>query len=83
MRATKMVRVLIGGPMKYHLLSAAILVGAVAMCAAGSMAGGSVLVLAGGGLELWFWARVLRLGHRQTGAATENALLSGSQNVRR
>jgi hypothetical protein len=50
--------------MKYHLPSAAILIMAIAMYGAGSMAGGSVLLLAGGGLELWFWARVLRLGRR-------------------
>jgi hypothetical protein len=51
--------------MKYHLLSVAILIVAMGMYSAGSMAGASLLLLGGGGLELWFWARVLRLGRRQ------------------
>ena len=58
--------------MKYHLLSAAILVAAIAMYGEGSMAGGSVLLLAGGALELWFWARVLRVGHRHSSLPNES-----------
>jgi len=58
--------------MKHHLLSAAILIAAVVMYSAGSVAGGSVLVFAGGGLELWFWARLLRLGHRHLDPSNES-----------
>jgi hypothetical protein len=46
--------------MKRHLLTAAILLMAVAMYAWGMGGGGFVLFVAGGAFELWFWVRALR-----------------------
>jgi hypothetical protein len=48
--------------MNRHIGTAAILVAAIALYGAGSTAGGSILLFAGVAVELWFWARVLRLG---------------------
>ena len=46
--------------MKYHLLTVAILLCAIALYAIGMSGGGSLLLLVGAGLELWFWVRAMR-----------------------
>ena len=46
--------------MKHRLLTLFILVGAVALYALGMSQGASALLFIGGGLELWFWVRVMR-----------------------
>ncbi len=45
--------------MTYHLVTAAILLAALALYAVGMGGGGSLLLLVGLVLELWFWARAL------------------------
>jgi hypothetical protein len=45
--------------MKYHLLTVAILLAALALYAIG-MSGGGSLLLVGAAFELWFWVRALR-----------------------
>ncbi len=50
--------------MKRHLLTAAILVGALALDVIGMSGGCSVLLLAGAALELPFWVRAMQ-GRRQ------------------
>jgi len=45
--------------MKYHLISALLLVAAVGLETLG-FAGGVVLLAAGVGCEIWFWMRVVR-----------------------
>lgn len=45
--------------MKRHLITAVILLAAVAMYALGMSGGGLALLLAGGAFELWFWVRAL------------------------
>jgi hypothetical protein len=52
--------------MKYHILTVAILLCALALYAVGMSGGGSVLLLMGAGLELWSWVRVI---HRRQHAA--------------
>lgn len=49
-----------GGPMKYHLLTAAILLAALGLYALGMTSGGLVAFLMGAALELWFWVRVIK-----------------------
>jgi len=53
-------------PMKYHLLTGAILLLALALYASGMSGGGSLLFVLGAALEGWFWVRVIRRG-RDTG----------------
>jgi len=48
-----------GGAMKYHLISALLLVAAVLLETLG-FGGGIVLLAAGVGCEIWFWMRVVR-----------------------
>jgi hypothetical protein len=48
--------------MTRHLITAAILLAAVAMYALGMSGGGFALLLAGGAFELWFWIRAFRVG---------------------
>jgi|SRR5450432_3394029 len=52
-------RVSFGGPMKYHLLTAAVLSAALALYVVGMSGGGSLLLLLSAALELWFWIRAL------------------------
>ena len=56
--------------MKHHLITAAILLAAVALYAVG-LTGGTVLAfVAGASFELWFWVRMFRRGaptHRRRG----------------
>jgi hypothetical protein len=54
--------------MKYHLLTVAILLFALALYAMGMNGGGSLLFLVGAALELWFWVRVMR-GRRHVAPA--------------
>jgi hypothetical protein len=44
--------------MQRHLLSAAILIGALVLYGAGMVGGASVLFAAGFACEFWFWARM-------------------------
>ena len=46
--------------MKYHLLTATILVAALALYAVGMTKGGFAVFLVGVALELWFWVRIIR-----------------------
>ena len=46
--------------MKYHLLTAALLMLALALYAIGATAGSTFVLLLGGTLELVFWVRLLR-----------------------
>jgi len=46
--------------MKYHLISALLLVAAVVLETLGFGSGGVVLLAAGVGCEIWFWMRVVR-----------------------
>ncbi len=48
--------------MKHHLLTAALLLAALALYSFGISSGGSLLLAAGAACELWFWFRVLRRG---------------------
>ena len=52
--------------MKYHLISVAFLAGAIALYAAGSVGGGSALLIVGGVLEAVFWVRTLRRRPQRT-----------------
>jgi len=45
--------------MKYHLVTAVLLLAAVALYLVGLSGVGTVAFIAGAALELWFWARVL------------------------
>ena len=45
--------------MKYHLISAALLIAAFALETLG-FAGATVLLAAGVGCEVWFWMRIVR-----------------------
>ena len=45
--------------MKYHLISALLLIAAVVLETLG-FGGGAVLLAAGVGCEIWFWMRVVR-----------------------
>ena len=49
-----------GVPMRHHVFTVAILLAALGFYAAGMSGGGMVLLLLGGGLELWFWVRAMR-----------------------
>ncbi len=53
--------------MKYHLISAAILVAALGLYALGLGRGTLALLIAGGALELWFWIRVIRTSNARSG----------------
>jgi hypothetical protein len=46
--------------MRYHLLTAAILAGALALYVVGMSGGGSLLLLVGAALEVSFWVRAMR-----------------------
>lgn len=46
--------------MRHPVFTAAILIAALGCYSVGLAKGGIVLLLLGGGLELWFWARALR-----------------------
>ena len=46
--------------MKYHLISALLLVAAVTLESLGVFGGGAVLLAVGIGCEIWFWVRVVR-----------------------
>lgn len=46
--------------MKHRTLTLVVLVAALAVYAAGFAGPSVLLLLAGGALEIWFWARVLR-----------------------
>jgi hypothetical protein len=46
--------------MKYHLLTSALLILALALYAVGATAGSSFVLLLGATLEVLFWVRVLR-----------------------
>lgn len=51
------------GPMQRHLLTAVILIAALAFYGAGMGEGASMLFVAGCACELWFWVR-MRAHHR-------------------
>jgi hypothetical protein len=46
--------------MRHHGFTAAILLAALGFYSAGMAGGGVLLLLFGGGLELWFWVRAMR-----------------------
>jgi hypothetical protein len=46
--------------MKYHLLSAALILAAVVLEIAGFTGGGAALLGTGVACEIWFWMRVIR-----------------------
>ena len=46
--------------MKHHLLTVVILVGALALYIVGMSGGGSLLLLVGAAMELWFWVRAMQ-----------------------
>ena len=50
-----------GVPMRHHVFTVALLLAALGFYAAGMSGGGMALLLLGGGLELWFWVRAMRL----------------------
>ncbi len=46
--------------MKYHVVTVALLLLALALYSVGMRSGGVVAFLAGAACELWFWVRVIR-----------------------
>ena len=46
--------------MRYHLVTVAVLLVALALYAVGMHAGASLVFLTGAVFELWFWVRVVR-----------------------
>jgi hypothetical protein len=50
--------------MKYHVVTVALLLAALALYSVGMQSGGSVVFLIGVAFELWFWVRVIR-GRRE------------------
>jgi hypothetical protein len=61
---------LLGAAMNRHIVTVAILIAAFALYGVGSTSGATILLLMGGGFELWFWTRVLRLGQPRKIQAT-------------
>jgi membrane protein implicated in regulation of membrane protease activity len=53
-----------GGHMKHHLVTAAILIAALALYSLGMVSGALVLFAVGGACELWFWVRILGRNER-------------------
>lgn len=53
--------------MSYHWVTAAIILAALGCYALGFALGGTVLLVVGGVLELWFWVRLLRGPRRADG----------------
>lgn len=58
--------------MKYHLITAAILLVALTFYAFGYSALGGVAFVIGGVFELWFWVRLFRTAERPQMALTLN-----------
>jgi hypothetical protein len=50
----------LGVPMKHHLLTVALLLAAFMLYVMGLNGGGSLLLLVGAALELWFWVRAVQ-----------------------
>jgi len=48
--------------MTRHVVTITILLAALCFYGVGATSGASILLFAAAGLELWFWARILRLG---------------------
>lgn len=46
--------------MKHHLFTFMLLLAALALYSLGSIGGGSLILAAGAGFELWFWVRLVR-----------------------
>jgi hypothetical protein len=62
--------------LKYHFATVAILACAIFLYALGSNGGGSILLLCGGAMELWFWIRALRIGAKKSTKHLEESSLS-------
>lgn len=61
---------MVGGLMKYHVLTVALLLAALALYAVGIHAGGSLVFLVGAAFELRFWVRVVRGSGRAPAAVS-------------
>jgi len=48
--------------MNRHVVTVAILIAALSLYGVGASSGASILLFGAASLELWFWARILRLG---------------------
>jgi len=56
--------------MKYHLVTTALLLAALALYSVGMRSGGMVLFVVGAAFELWFWVRVIRGARRAPPSAS-------------